>query len=101
MALLGRGGSDLTALFVAERLGAQDCRLVKDVDGLYSEDPAGAVAEPRRYRRASWEELLEVGGNLVQRKAVEFARRHRLSFTIGAPLSDEPTRIGPVTELAS
>lgn len=99
IALLGRGGSDLTALFLAERLGAQECRLVKDVDGLYSEDPAGAAKEPRRYRRASWEELLRVGGNLVQRKAVEFARRHRLSFTIGALLSDDPTCIGPVTEL--
>jgi homoserine dehydrogenase len=99
VALLGRGGSDLTALFLAERLGARECRLVKDVDGLYSEDPARAAGEPRRYRRASWEELLRVGGALVQRKAVEFARRHRLDFTIAAPLSDEPTRIGPVTEL--
>lgn len=98
VALLGRGGSDLTALFVAERLGAQECRLVKDVDGLYSEDPARSPEGLRRYRRASWEELQKVGGNLVQGKAVEFARKHRLSFTIGAPLSEAPTLIGPITE---
>ncbi|MEQ1505300.1 MAG: homoserine dehydrogenase, partial [Myxococcota bacterium] len=42
--LLGRGGSDLTALLVAEALGAT-CRLVKDVGGVYDADPrvAGAV----------------------------------------------------------
>jgi hypothetical protein len=77
---------DLTALFLAERLGAQECRLVKR--GLGS------------YRRASWEELLAAGGGGVGRRVVEFARRHRLSFTIGALLSDAPTRVGPVTELA-
>jgi len=31
--LLGRGGSDLTALFLAERMAAR-CRLLKDVDGV-------------------------------------------------------------------
>src|SRR6185295_1771419 len=30
VALLGRGGSDLTALFLAHRLGAAHCRLLKD-----------------------------------------------------------------------
>jgi homoserine dehydrogenase len=98
IALLGRGGSDLTALFVAERLGAEECRLVKDVGGLYTEDPALGGA-PQRYRQASWEELLRVGGGVVQKKAVEFARRHRLSFTLASPLGDRRTRIGPVTEL--
>ena len=33
--LLGRGGSDLTALFLGQRLGATRCRLIKDVKGLY------------------------------------------------------------------
>jgi homoserine dehydrogenase len=38
-ALMGRGGSDLTALFAAQRLGARECRLLKDVDGLCTSDP--------------------------------------------------------------
>src|SRR6185437_10280997 len=37
--VLGRGGSDLTAVFLARAL--QDrCRLLKDVDGIYETDPA-------------------------------------------------------------
>ncbi len=92
--LLGRGGSDLTALFLAERLGARECRLVKDVDGLFSRDPS-SEGHLERYVTAGWEELERVGAGLVQEKAVAFAREHRLSFTIAAPLSDGGTRVGP------
>ncbi|MFT5153890.1 MAG: homoserine dehydrogenase, partial [Planctomycetota bacterium] len=38
-AVLGRGGSDLTALFVAEQLDARRVRLIKAVDGIYDCDP--------------------------------------------------------------
>jgi homoserine dehydrogenase len=92
--LLGRGGSDLTALFLAERLGARECRLVKDVDGLFSRDPS-SEGHLERYVTAEWEELERVGVGLVQEKAVTFAREHRLSFTIAAPLSDGGTVVGP------
>ncbi|MGH9381258.1 MAG: homoserine dehydrogenase [Thermoanaerobaculia bacterium] len=36
--LLGRGGSDMTAVFVAHRLGAR-CRLLKDVSGIFEDRP--------------------------------------------------------------
>ncbi len=39
--VLGRGGSDLTAVFLARELEGS-CRLVKDVDGLYTADPASS-----------------------------------------------------------
>ena len=38
--LLGRGGSDLSAAFIAGALRAWRCRLIKDVDGVYDRDPA-------------------------------------------------------------
>ena len=39
--VLGRGGSDLTALFLGHALGAAEVRLVKDVGGVFPSDPAG------------------------------------------------------------
>lgn len=36
---LGRGGSDVSAVFLAVALGAGECRIVTDVDGVYSADP--------------------------------------------------------------
>jgi homoserine dehydrogenase len=91
--LLGRGGSDLTALFLSHALGAECC-LVKDVDGLYDGDPNGTSSRPPwRYLGASWDELDRVGDVVVQPKAVAFARDHGLGFRIAA-LGGRGTMIG-------
>lgn len=87
--LLGRGGSDLTALFLARMLSAR-CRLVKDVDGLHAVDPS-AVESAARVREASFDELARTGGRLVQEKAIAFAKAHGMSFEIASIGSDEPT----------
>jgi homoserine dehydrogenase len=91
--LLGRGGSDLTALFLAQRLAAH-CRLVKDVDGLFQADPADGPAAGR-VAFSDYAELLLTGGRLVQAKAVAFAAQHQLVFEIGSLGSHAVTRIGP------
>ncbi len=91
--LLGRGGSDYTALFLAERLDAR-CVLVKDVDGLYESNPKYDGDRPRRYSLASWETALLLGGDVVQHKAVRFAQNYGLSFSITAPGSTVDTEIG-------
>lgn len=93
LTLLGRGGTDLTALFLAERLNAQ-CRLVKDVEGLYECDPAVCEVRPRKYIRANFQTALDVGGRLVQPKAVHFARERNLEFEIAGFRSRSETRIG-------
>ena len=51
--LLGRGGTDLTAVFLAAELGLTSVRLVKDVDGVYDGDPArpGRAGAPLRHAR--------------------------------------------------
>ncbi len=92
--LLGRGGSDLTALFLAYSLRARECRLIKDVDGLYDQDPAKPGAKPRRYVKATWEDALATDGTIVQPKAVEFARTHEFEFCLGRFNGNCPTHIG-------
>ncbi len=92
--LLGRGGSDLTALFLSQRLGRCPCHLIKDVDGLYERDPADAGPRPRRFATATWEDALRTDGSIVQPKAIEFARARRLPFEIGRMNGTNPTRIG-------
>lgn len=95
-ALLGRGGSDLTALFLARGLGAQECRLLKDVDGLLKVKHDGSLDFGQRYAEAHYDDCLEVGGPLIQPKAVEFAARHRMQFTICRCGSSGGTLAGPV-----
>ncbi|HEX7332512.1 MAG TPA: homoserine dehydrogenase [Pyrinomonadaceae bacterium] len=91
--LLGRGGSDLTALFIAQRLGAT-CRLIKDVDGLYTSDP-NATRTAARFGRVSYATAARVGGAVVQRKAIDFAEQHRLKLIVSSAGSSRATEIGP------
>lgn len=91
--LLGRGGSDLSALFLAHALGAR-CWLVKDVDGLYEWDPARSGPAPRRYTTGAWEDALATDGTILQHRAVSFARERRLAFEVAALGSDASTIVG-------
>ena len=93
--LLGRGGSDLTALFLAQRLGGA-CRLIKDVDGLYTSDPNAGMAA--RFERVSYATAARVGGAVVQKKAIEFAERHRLRFAVSSVASCCATEVGPYAD---
>ncbi|MCA9310284.1 MAG: hypothetical protein KDA21_03710 [Phycisphaerales bacterium] len=92
--LLGRGGSDLTALFAARQLGAR-CRLVKDVDGWFVRDPALDPESPR-YETLHWDDALACPAPIVQTKAVAYARELDQPFEIAALDSTTPTHVGPV-----
>lgn len=83
VSLLGRGGSDLTALFVARSLGASRCLLLKDVGGVYEFDPRGSSSRPRRFHSLNWRDALELGDHVMQRKALQYAYRHRVPFEVG------------------
>ena len=75
--LLGRGGSDLSAVFLAEQLEAAQCRLIKDVDGVYDVDPAVPRDHaPQRFATLSYADALRVAGRLIQPKAVSHLRQH-------------------------
>jgi homoserine dehydrogenase len=93
--LLGRGGSDLTALFLAQRLGGV-CRLIKDVDGLYTSDPKVGLAA--RLDRVNYATAARVGGAAVQQKAIEFAERHQLKFFVSSVASCCATEVGPFAD---
>lgn len=72
---LGRGTSDLTAVFLAARLGAAECHLVKDVDGVYDVDP-NRYAEARRHDTLSYAALETIAGRseIVHAGAATLAR---------------------------
>lgn len=82
--LLGRGGSDLTAVFLAVSLGAERCRLVKDRDGVYESDPAVEHSHPKRFATLNYSDALKVAGKLIQPKAVAFLERHQAQAEVAA-----------------
>lgn len=94
VALLGRGGSDLTAVFLAAELGLAKARLVKDVDGLYDRDPASASGTPLRYSRASWDIARRLGGSLVQPGAIDLACERGVEIEVAALGRADATVVG-------
>jgi len=92
--LLGRGGSDDTALFVAQQLKAS-CRLVKDVDGIFERDPDLPGPAPRRFVSINWSDALDVAGELVQPKAIKFAEQHQMNFEVASIGTTGGTLVGP------
>ena len=94
VALLGRGGSDMTAVFLAAELGLTRVRLVKDVDGLYDRDPAKASGTPLRYRRASWDDARRHGGALVQHDAIDLGEERGVEIEVAALGRADSTVVG-------
>jgi homoserine dehydrogenase len=92
IALFGRGGSDLSALFIAAEVGAR-CRLLKDVRGVFDADPAVNPAA-RRFAAVSWESAVAVAGPLIQGKALRYARARALPFEVGRPNGEAATAVG-------
>jgi homoserine dehydrogenase len=92
IALFGRGGSDLSALFLAAALSAK-CTLGKDVSGIYDTDPASSTLA-HRFSAISWESAIQVAGPLIQPKALRYAQDRALPFEVGRPNEATCTRVG-------
>ena len=95
-ALFGRGGSDLSALFLAAELGGT-CRLLKDVSGVYDKDPASSRVA-HRFTALSWASALEVAGPLIQSKALRHAQSRALPFHVGRPNERAGTIVGGIQD---
>ena len=87
---LGRGGSDTSAVAVAAALGAAECLIYTDVDGVYTTDPR-VVSEARRLKTVTFEEMLEMaslGSKILQIRSVEFAGNYRMPTRVLSSLTD-------------
>ena len=87
---LGRGGSDTSAVALAAALGADECLIYTDVDGVYTTDPR-IVSEARRLRTITFEEMLEMaslGSKVLQIRSVEFAGKYRVRLRVLSSMTD-------------
>ena len=87
---LGRGGSDTSAVAIAAAIGADQCLIFTDVDGVYTTDPR-VVPEARRMSVISFEEMLEMaslGSKVLQIRAVEFAGKYKVPLRVLSSLTD-------------
>ena len=88
---LGRGASDTTAVALAAVLKADLCEIYSDVEGVYTADPR-IVPQAQKLNHISYEEMLEMaslGAQVIHLRAVEIARRYRVSLHIRSSFSQK------------
>jgi aspartate kinase len=88
---LGRGGSDTSAVAVAAAIGADECEIYTDVDGVYTADPR-VCPRAHKLARISYDEMLELaslGAKVLQTRSVEFAKRYRVRVHVRSSFDEQ------------
>jgi aspartate kinase len=89
---LGRGGSDTTAVAIADAVGADVCEIYTDVAGVFSADPR-LVPDASKLKLVSFDEMLEMsssGAGVLQLRAVEYARNSGVRIHCRSSFDDAP-----------
>ena len=93
---LGRGGSDTSAVALAVALGAQQCEIYTDVDGVYTTDPR-MVPQAKRLDVVSYDEMLEMAGlgaKVLQTRCVEFAHKYKMPLIVKSSFKEKEENKG-------
>jgi aspartate kinase len=89
---LGRGGSDTTAVALAASLGAQECQIYTDVEGVYTADPHLAP-EARKLDEIGYDEMLEMasyGARVMHPRAVELGELFHVPIMVASSFTQNP-----------
>ena len=87
---LGRGGSDTTAVAIAAALGAKECEIYTDVDGIYTSDPR-IYKKAVKLEQISYDEMLEMaslGAGVMHPRAVEFGKKYDVKIHVRSSSED-------------
>ena len=88
---LGRGGSDLSAVALAQTLKAKVCEIYTDVNGIYTTDPR-IVKQARKIKTITFDEMLEMaslGAQIMQARSIEVAKRFNIPIHVRSSFSKE------------
>jgi aspartate kinase len=86
---LGRGGSDTTAVALAAALGARECEIYTDTEGIYTTDPH-ALPAARKLEQVHYDEMLELaalGARVLHPRSVWYARRYGVVMHVRSSFS--------------
>jgi aspartate kinase len=87
---LGRGGSDTTAVALAAALGAEECEIYTDVDGIHTSDPR-IFKDAAKIDEISYDEMLELasfGAGVMHPRAVEFGKKYDVKIHVRSSINE-------------
>jgi len=90
VSILGRGGSNLTAVALADALGQNDCIMFSNVDGIYDKDP-NAFDDAKKIDEVNARDLLawDPFPHVIQREAVAYAVESQVDIWIRSGFAPE------------
>ena len=89
---LGRGGSDTTAVAISAALGAKNCYIFSDVDGVYTTDP-NRLEEAKKLSALSYEEMLTLsseGAKVLHNRCVEIGEKFKVPIITKSTFNNKP-----------
>lgn len=89
---LGRGGSDTTAVAIAAALGAKNCYIFSDVDGVYTTDP-NRLEEAKKLSALSYEEMLTLsseGAKVLHNRCIEIGEKFKVPIITKSTFNNKP-----------
>lgn len=95
---LGRGGSDTTAVAIAAALGAHECEIFTDTEGVYTTDPH-LIPEAQKLAKIGYDQMLEMaalGARVLHPRSVYYGKRYGVRIHVRSSFSYNPGTI--VTE---
>jgi aspartate kinase len=81
---LGRGGSDTTAVALAAAVGAKECEIFTDVDGVYTTDPR-LFKKAVKLAQISYDEMLEMaslGAGVMHNRSIAFGKKYDVKIHV-------------------
>ncbi len=81
---IGRGGSDSTAIMLANFFKADKCIIFTDVEGIFTTDP-NKLKSAKKIKIISYEEMLEMaslGAKVMQPESIQDARLNRINIEV-------------------
>lgn len=87
---LGRGGSDTSAVALAAVLGAKECEIYTDVDGIYTTDPR-LFKTAVKLDKISYDEMMELsilGAGVMHTRAIEFGKKYNVPIHVRSSSKD-------------
>ena len=89
---IGRGGSDASAIMIAQFFKAKRCIIYTDVEGVYTTDP-NKLNKAKKIKVISYEEMLEMaslGAKVMQPVSIQDARLNRIDIEVRSSFIKKP-----------
>lgn len=89
---LGRGGTDTTAVALAAALGAKECEIFTDTEGVYTTDPH-LIPEAQKLPSIGYDQMLEMaalGAGVLHPRSVWYGKKYGVVIHVRSSFSYNP-----------